>query len=127
MSPGSAKAEGGVMIGWRWGGGRWSSLASLGFKPALGFPFPCFAAPGLLQRSGSRLDGNLDLALRAAGLTGSDLGADRKRGLEGQGSAGPWRAGVPSRGGRGGKGATATWERRGGRGSLLLVCVGSSE
>lgn len=93
MSPGSAKEEGAMMIGWRWGGGRWGSLASQGCKPVPDFPCPCFAALGLLPRPGRRLGGNLGLVLRAAGLTGSDLGADRKRGLEGQGSAGPGREG----------------------------------
>lgn len=89
------------MIGWRWGGGRWRNLASLGFKPVLDFPFPCFEAVWVLQRSGSPLGGNLDLVLRAVGLTGSDLGADRKQGLEGKGRAGPGREGVPSGRGRG--------------------------
>ena len=34
------------MIGWRRDGGRWRSLASLGFKPVLGFLHPCFEAVG---------------------------------------------------------------------------------
>ena len=60
------------MIGWRWGGGRWRSLASQGFKPALGFLHPYFEALGGLQRVGSQLSGNLDLVLRAVGVRRGD-------------------------------------------------------
>lgn len=34
------------MIGWPWGGGRWRTLASLGFQPVLDFPLPCSEAVG---------------------------------------------------------------------------------
>lgn len=37
------------MIGWRRDGGRWRSLASLGFKPVLGFLHPCFEAVGAAE------------------------------------------------------------------------------
>ncbi|XP_036992854.2 alpha-globin transcription factor CP2 isoform X2 [Artibeus jamaicensis] len=82
------------MIGWRWGRGRWRSLRTRGFIPVLDFPFPCFEALGVLQRSGSRLSENVDLVLRTAGLTGSDLGVDRKQGLEGKGRVGPGGEGL---------------------------------
>lgn len=59
-------------------------------------------------------------------MTGSDLGTDRKRGLEGKGRVVPGREGISSGKGRG-KGAKAAWECRLGSGSLLLVCLENSE
>lgn len=44
-------------------------------------------------------------------MTGSDLGTDRKRGLEGKGRVVPGREGISSGKGRG-KGAKAAWECR---------------
>lgn len=60
-------------------------------------------------------------------MTGSDLGTDRKRGLEGKGRAGPGREGGFQEEGTGEKGARAPWERRAGSGSLLLACLRVSE
>ncbi|XP_019479477.1 PREDICTED: alpha-globin transcription factor CP2 isoform X6 [Hipposideros armiger] len=96
------------MIGWRrGGGGAWRVWVS---SPCWTFSHVSRLAG--LQGTGTRLGGNLDLVLRAVGVTGSDLGADRKRGLEGKRRVGPGEGGGSQLKGAGGKAAKAAWERR---------------
>lgn len=74
-------------------------MASPGFIPVLDFSVPCFEVVGRLQRSGSRLSGNLDLVLRAVGLTGSGWGLTGSKAWRGKGERVPGGRGFLAVGG----------------------------